>query len=117
MIDPNVAYEIIKFWLPLVSGFLLVVKAYFSAKRNVGEYANKLLNNHLHSIQDATIATVAETKRTNDILAKSVDKTNYIAAAVDDHTEKETQVWSGILQTLAILEDRSRKSSNARRKR
>lgn len=44
-------YEELKYWLPVVTLMTLVVKAFFSSKRAVGEYADKLLNNHLAHIE------------------------------------------------------------------
>lgn len=54
----NEAYEAFKYWAPLGSGFYLVIRAYRSAGARLTEWADKLLNNHLHHIQEATQNTV-----------------------------------------------------------
>jgi hypothetical protein len=98
------AYEVLKFWLPIISAFGLIIKAYIGAKKNVGDWANTLLSNHLTHIQDATMKTVEETQRTNDLISQ--------------HNEKEMAVWQGVVNTLAVLEDRTRsRSRTPRRKR
>lgn len=106
MVDPLVLYEAVKFWLPLMTIGTLLVKAYLTTKKNIGGWAEKLLSNHLSHIQKATETTVAETKITNELLIQ--------------HTEKEMSVWAGVVNTLAVLEDRTRRSrtpSRTRRKK
>lgn len=102
MVEPSILYDAVKFWLPLLSAFALVWKAYSGAKKNVSDWAETLFSNHLSHIQAATETTVEETRQTNTLLAQ--------------HTEKEMAVWAGVVNTLAVLEDRTRKSS-PRRKR
>lgn len=116
-------YAALKFWLPLATAFTLVYKAYTSAKKNIGEWAHTLLNNHLAHVQDATEQTVLETKKTNDLLQSSALKDTEtqryvldVKMSLAEHNEKELQVWGGIVNTLAILEDRTRRPS-VRRKR
>ena len=60
MTPPHIseAYEAFKYWMPLGSGFYLVIRAYRSAGTKLTEWADKLLNNHLHHIQEATQNTV-----------------------------------------------------------
>lgn len=87
-------YEFIRFWLPLVTAAGLVIKAYFTIKKSVSVAAHSLLSNHMTHIQEAAIETVKETKRTNELL--------------EAHTEKEMQVWHGVVTTLSVLEDRTR---------
>lgn len=123
MIDIAVVYVAIKYWGPVLGFFAIVIKAYLSGKKNVGAWANSLLTNHLAHIQDATETTVAETKKTNDLLAsqalqqvtvaKHVDE---VKTALSDHTDKEMQVWNGVVNTLAVLEDRTRRTPRPRRR-
>jgi hypothetical protein len=93
MTQIDIAYDSLRFWLPLVSGFAIVVKAYMSAKKSVGEWASRLLNNHLSHIQAATQETAASI----GVLGKMLL----------DHQDKEMQVWSGVVQNLAVLSDRT----------
>lgn len=93
--------EQIRWWLPLVSGFALVIKAYMSAKANVSEWASRLLDNHLAHIEVATTSTHEETKNTNVLLAKQSDM-------ILDHQSKNLEVWQGVVGTLKVLEDRTR---------
>jgi len=68
------------------------------------------MHNHLAHIQEATETTVAETKKTNEILQASSRQTNDIAIKLTDHVEKSTLVWDGIVRTLVVLEDRTKNS-------
>jgi hypothetical protein len=117
----HVLYEGLKFWLPVVTGFGIVIKAYVHAAKKVAEtknsvqaWADTMLNNHLHSIQDATMQTVSETKKTNALLKDSAqqaiavaDHVERVASTISSHQEKEAQVWAGVVKTLAIIEDRT----------
>lgn len=117
-------YEILKWWGPILAFGSLIIKAYFTMKKSVGEFLNSLLHNHLAHIQDATALTVTETQKTNTLLAAASLKDIETAAAVvhvkdtlEIHHEKETQVWSGILNTLTVLEDRTRRTPRPRRRK
>lgn len=114
MVDPISFYAGLKFWLPLASAFALTIKAYSTAKKNLSEWADKLLNNHLTHIEAATTLTHTETVKTNTLLASQALQAGTVAKHVEevkttlnDHTDKEMQVWQGVVNTLAILEDRS----------
>lgn len=54
----NDVYEAVKYWGPLAGAFLMVYRSYKKAGQKLTEWADKLLNNHLHHIQEATQATV-----------------------------------------------------------
>ena len=54
----NDVYEAVKYWGPLAGAFLMVYRGYKKAGAKLTEWADKLLNNHLHHIQEATQATV-----------------------------------------------------------
>jgi hypothetical protein len=114
MIAPLIAYEAVKFWLPLITIIGLIVKAYGSAKNNIGEWAHTLLNNHLSHLEAAATATKEETIKTNDILKQSgnhfetvVNKLDTVFETINTHQERQMQVWDGVTKTLTILEDRS----------
>ena len=47
-------YEIIKWWLPIVSAFGMVIAAYRSAARSVKTFFDTLLHNHLSHIEANT---------------------------------------------------------------
>ena len=79
-------YEVLKFWLPLVSAFVFVYKGWKGTTAKVSAYADRLLSNHLSHIQASTEAT---------------------HAMIVDHSEKEMQVWDTITKTLVVLEDRT----------
>ena len=111
---PFALYEIIKWWLPLITAGMLIVKAYLSAKKGIGEWAHSLLTNHLSHIEQAATSTKEETIRTNQILADSgkhyetvVTKLDKAFETINLHQERQMQVWDGVTKTLAILEDRS----------
>ena len=51
-------YEIIKFWLPIVTAFGFILRGYHTITRNVSEWADKLLHNHLSHIEQNTAQSV-----------------------------------------------------------
>ncbi len=56
-------YAALKYWLPLLTAFTFIFKAYKSAEKKISvgftQWANKLLDNHLSHIQTATEDTAA----------------------------------------------------------
>jgi len=100
------AYTEFKFWAPLLTAITLVWKA----KGALTGYMDALMTNHLSHIQAATVETVAETKKTNSLLEDHTEKLVMVQNTMRDHNEKEMQVWTGIVNTLAVLEDRTRRS-------
>jgi len=114
MSDLNTVYREMKFWLPMISAMGIVWKA----RTAITGWADRLMNNHLHSIQESTKSTEIETKRTNDLLVKSASDMVMLQNTIAEHAEKSAQVWNGILNTLAVLEDRThgRYVSKAKRK-
>lgn len=127
---PPLIYEQMKFWLPLVSAFVLAYKGFQSIKSSIDGWAAKLFDNHLSHIQTATMSTVTETKTTNDLLKAAALKGVEVATHVADvkkaladsdgkqraHEEKEMMVWQGVVNTLTVLEDRSRMKTPRRRR-
>ena len=121
LIATYTTYEVIKWWLPIVSAGGIVIKAYLTAKKSISEYAEKLLNNHLAGIEAATKSTEAETKRTNALLKDSGDHYQAVATKLDtafetmsQHHEKQLFVWDSVSKTLAVLEDRTQVSRRER---
>jgi uncharacterized protein YoxC len=110
-------YEIFKFWMPVISGFAMVIKAYTSTKKSVTEFAERLLNNHLAGIETATVSTEALTKQTNVLLKDSSGKIDMLQATVADHNEKDLQVWAAVTQSLTILAERTRACNPSRAKK
>jgi len=104
----GVAYQEAKYWLPLITIATIVWKA----KTAIIVWADALLNNHLHSIQEATVSTVIETKKTNTLLEDHSGKLLMLQNTTRDHNEKEMQVWTGVVNTLAVLEDRTRRTAS-----
>jgi hypothetical protein len=123
LIATYTTYEMLKYWLPLISAGGIVIKAYLTAKKNISEYTNALLHNHMAGIEAAAKSTEIETKKTNELLKSSGDHYQTVVTKLDtvfenmnQHQEKQMQVWTGVANTLAILEDRSRVSRRARKK-
>ena len=108
-------YEILKWWLPIISAFGIVIKAYTSAKKNVTDFADRLLSNHLAHIEDATVSTEKETKITNTLLKENTDKLDMVQGTLADHHDKNLQVWESVTTNLAILKERTRVCSSSRR--
>jgi len=111
-------YEIFKFWMPVISGFAFVIKAYTSTKKDLADWAERLLQNHLSHIEEATVSTVKETKQTNSLLKDSMGKTDMLQATVADHYDKNMIVWQSVLESLTVLKERTpaRRTCMAKRK-
>lgn len=128
---PTVIYDQLKFWLPLASAFILAYKGFQSIKKSIDGWAEKLFSNHLFHIQEATTNTVTETKATNELLKASALRDLDIARHVTEvkeslqanekmtrgHEDKEMMVWQGVVNTLTVLEDRSRIKTPRRARR
>lgn len=59
-------YAALKFWLPIVTFFGLLIKAYKTAKGGIQQFADSLLGNHLHTIQENTGKTAALLEEVRD---------------------------------------------------
>jgi hypothetical protein len=106
----STAYGEAKYWLP----FITIATIVWKAKAAITVWADSLLNNHLHSIQAATQSTESLTKQTNSLLEDNTGKLNMLQSTVHDHNEKQMQVWAGVVTTLALLEDRTRRIPKVR---
>ena len=95
-------YEIVKYWLPLITVFLLCTKAYFSGKKNIAEWANALLNNHVAHIQKAVEATANAQHEGNVRLSK-------LSEDLQEHHESELKAWQSVSTTLELLKDRTKR--------
>lgn len=110
-------YDILKFWLPIVSAFGLVIKAYTSTKVSVTTFAEKLLNNHLSGIEKATTSTEVETKKTNELLSGQSGKLDMVQNTLADHQAKNLEVWQGVMESLIVLKERTRASRKTPRRK
>ena len=117
MFTGETLYKALQYWGPVIGGFTIVIRAYFGAKTSVGDWADKLLNNHLHSIEVATQSTEVETKRTNTLLQESASKVDQVALTIAKHNEHEALVWAGVLTSLEILKDRGARPRTPRSRR
>lgn len=118
MTDPQLqhfgtVYQEIKWWLPMLSAAAVVWKA----KAAINGWAEKLFQNHLAHIEEATVSTEKETKNTNILLKDSAGKLDMLQATVHDHQEKELIVWQGVVEALAVLKERTRVCAPSRRKK
>lgn len=116
MFDGSALYGLIKWAAPVLGATGFAVTLRKDILKRADEWANTLLNNHLTHIQQATSDTVVESVRTNSLLAAAALKDIEVATQVKDvkqtlteHHEKETQVWGAVLNTLTVLEDRTRR--------
>ena len=100
--------EQIRWWLPIVSAFGLVIKAYTTSKKSLATFCDTLLTNHLTHIETATTSTEVETKKTNVLLADNTGKLVMVQNTLADHQEKNLIVWQGVLDSLSILKERTR---------
>ena len=121
MSDLNVVYTEAKFWLPMTTLFGIVIRAYISGKNAISDWADKLLNNHLHSIESSTKSTLIETQTTNALLRNFTTGSETVAKEVAgvkstlaDHHEKQAAVWQAVTESLVILKERSRANETRR---
>lgn len=106
----SAVHEALKFWLPVISAFLLVIKGWKTLVRKLTEWTEKLLNNHLHHIEINTAAAVellrelpAEFKTLRGDQAISfMDIRRDLTTVVDTNNK----VQQAILTNLEILKDR-----------
>jgi hypothetical protein len=124
MTDPNSLYGEIKFWLPMVTAFGIIVKAYLNGKKGVSEWASNLLDNHLHSIETATKSTESETRRTNTLLTEAAQreiatagKVDMVQGSLNTHHERQLEVWKEVTMALTVLKERTQACSPSRSKR
>lgn len=87
-----VFYAALKFWLPIITAFTMVYKAYGSAKTGITAWADKLLNNHLSHIQSAT-------EETANLMRESIQ-------ADSKYREQDARVQQEIITGIEILRDR-----------
>ena len=109
------AYEILKFWLPIISGFTMVIGAYFSVVKKVSAWADKLLHNHLSHIESAVANNATEAAKTNDFLQAAACRESSVAQKVDmvqstlhDQNRQQADVWKEIVEALTLLKERTR---------
>jgi hypothetical protein len=110
-------YEILKFWLPIVSAFGLVIKAYTGGKKSVSEFCDKLLTNHLSHIEKATTSNAVEAKETNVLLRDHSGKLELVQNTLNEQYTKQVQVWDSVVKTLVVLEYRKRRTTTPKKKR
>ena len=109
------AYETIKFWLPIASGFSLVIGAYFSVIKKVSAWADLLLHNHLSHIESAVANNATEAAKTNDFLQAAACRESSVAQKVDmvqstlhDQNRQQADVWKEVVEALVILKERTK---------
>lgn len=136
-----VIYDQLKYWLPMASAFALAVKGFQVIKKSIDGWAETLFKNHLNHIQEATAATVEATNITNQLLTtaavNNLETAKHVAEVkadllayttgitanvssiktdIKEHEDKEMTVWQGVVNTLTVLEDRSRIKTPRRRR-
>lgn len=99
-------YEIIKFWLPLISGFGLVIKAYKSASSGITQWADSLLNNHLSHIQDATEKSASLLQEVRDDHRAAQVEVAGVRSDLKAHEAQALAVQQQILTGIEVLKDR-----------
>src|SRR6266496_3168499 len=109
--DPSSLYSFLKWAAPIIgiTGFLLTIRK--DILKRADDWANTLLNNHLQHIQAATAEAVKETRMTNELLVASALRETAVKDTLMSHHERQQNIWSSILSTLTILEDRTRRQS------
>ncbi len=106
-------YAVLKFWLPIVTAGGFVVKAYLSAKKSIGTWANTLLDNHMSHIQEASeksSAAIIELadyhKQMLGTQEKMIISMERISEDFRDHIRDDERVQGSILLSLKAIEIR-----------
>jgi hypothetical protein len=95
-----------KFWLPIVSAFGLIVKAWFTIKKHVGDWAGTLLSNHLAHIQRACERTADSLEKQEVSVEQTARAVAKVAEDLKQHQDDDKEVQGRILGTLDVLKDR-----------
>jgi hypothetical protein len=117
---PTAILAFLKYWLPVVSAFVLVIKGYISFSERVSAFADKFMANHmahvqlsLDGIRTASEATAAvllahsetlEGIRTDSRL--TVGTITQVQGDLKDHEKSDDLVQQKILTSLEVLRDR-----------
>ncbi len=106
-------YAFIKFWLPIVTAFGLMIKGFFVLRSSMGDWAAKFLDNHMAHIQDVTeqssvavreLATYhKEMLRTQDSVVRSIE---LISRDFHDHTLEDQRVQGAILTGIEVIKSK-----------
>ena len=103
-------YEVIKWWLPILSAFGIVIGAWRSARKLVTEWVERLLNNHLHHIELNTAdAASALREQREEFVTLRKEQTQGFEMVRQDfsrHSEMDARIQQAILTNLEILKDR-----------
>ncbi len=108
-------YDQLKFWLPIVTAFGIVIKGYFTVKNNVSSWADQLLHNHMHHIEVAVKSNADEAVKTNVLLTAAAERETYVSSKVDmvqatlhDHRTQEAAIWKDVIEAMTILKERTK---------
>lgn len=103
-------YEAVKFWLPLATILGLIVQGWRSLVKKITIWVEKLLNNHLHHIEENTAEAAAALRETHaefktmraDQAVSFMDVRRDMMLFMDG----QSKIQQSILTNLEILKDR-----------
>lgn len=101
-----VIYEFVKFWLPVLTGFGMVFKAWRVARGGVTKWADSLLNNHLTHIQIATEQSAKLLVEVRDDHRVAKQEITGIRSDLHTHEVATLAVQQQILTGIEVLKDR-----------
>lgn len=106
------AYEFLKWWLPIISAFTIIIRGWRTVVDRVTGWAEKLLNNHLHHIEANTAEAATALRETqeefrtlrSDQAIAFLDQRRDMVAFMDGNNK----IQQSILLNLEVLRDRDR---------
>jgi hypothetical protein len=108
-------YDQLKFWLPIVTALGIVIKGYLTVKNNVSSWADQLLHNHMHHIEEAVKSNADEAMKTNALLTAAAEretsvgmKVDMVQATIHERSTQEAAVWKDVIEALTILKERTK---------
>ena len=106
MVNLSDFYDALKFWLPIITGFTLIYKLVDKGVNAFGDWADKLLDNHLTHIQAATESTAESLKQLVSLHGMTAKAITKVADDLREHEDKDDRVQGEIAKNVAILLDR-----------
>ena len=121
IMTPTIIYDAVKFWLPIVTGTGIIIKAYLTAKKNASEWLERIMNRQLGhlevSTEHAAKAVVELAGFHKDMLESQkemVRSQGDVLGVIKDmhadfqhHVSEDVRVQSQILTGIEILKAKS----------
>lgn len=106
-------FAFIRLWLPVATVGGLIIKAYFTTKNGITNWANKILDNHMAHIQDATEkASIAVIELSNyhhnmlDTQTRMLSSLESMSSDFHSHVKDDHDIQSKMLVSMEMIKER-----------